>query len=51
MYLEMVMLKKLRGYEIPSKKGKEKLALGQFTTLTKQGSVAVKKATQCYLAL
>lgn len=51
MHLEMVMLKKLRGYETPSKKEKQKSALGQFKTLTKQEYDAVEKATQCYLAL
>lgn len=47
--LEMVVLKKLRGYETPSEK--EKLALRQFRTFTKQEFDAVEKATQCHLAL
>lgn len=51
MHLEMVVLKKLRGYETVSKKEKEKIALGQLKTLTKQEFDAVEKATQCYLAL
>lgn len=51
MHLEMVVLKKLRGYETSSKKGKEKIALGQFNTLTKQGFDAVENATQRYLVL
>lgn len=49
MHLEMVVLKKLRGYETPSEK--EKSALGQFKTLTKQEFDAVEKGAQCYLAL
>lgn len=51
MHLEMVVLKKLRGYETPFKKEKEKLALGQFKTLIKQEFDVVEKVTQCYLPL
>lgn len=45
MHLEMVVLKKLRGYETPFKKEKEKLAL------IKQEFDVVEKVTQCYLPL
>lgn len=51
MHLEMVVLKKLRGHETPSKKEKDKSALGQFKTLKKQESDTVKKESQGYLAL
>lgn len=51
MHLEMAVLKKLKGYETPSTKEKQKSALGQFKTLTRQEFDAVEKATQCYLAL
>lgn len=50
MHLKMVVLKKLRGYETPSKKEEQKSASGQFKTLTKQEFDAVEKAIQCYLA-